>query len=67
MKSGMMRAAATTVLLLGVAGGCGGKQQVEARTATTGQELQDLEAARDKGLLTEKEYQRERQEILKRK
>jgi len=32
--------------------GCGRSAKVEARTATVGQELQDLEDARNKGLLT---------------
>jgi len=49
------------------AGGCGSSTKVEARTTTTGQELQDLEDARSKGLLTEDEYNKKRQEIMKRK
>jgi hypothetical protein len=47
--------------------GCGRSAKVEARTATVGQELQDLEDARNKGLLTEDEYARKRVEIMKRK
>jgi hypothetical protein len=47
--------------------GCGSSAKVEARTATVGQELQDLEDARNKGLLTEDEYARKRAEIMKRK
>ncbi len=50
-----------------VAGGCGSSQKVEARTTTVGQELQDLDDARNKGLLTEDEYNSKRQEIMKRK
>ena len=50
----------------GLAGGCG-STKVENRTTTTGQELQDLEEARNKGLLTEDEYNKKRQEIMKRK
>lgn len=46
--------------------GCGGKN-TEVRTTTTGQELQDLDAARDKGLLTESEYKAKRKEIMSRK
>jgi hypothetical protein len=49
------------------AGGCGRSTKVENRTTTTGQELQDLEEARNKGLLTEDEYNKKRQEIMKRK
>lgn len=47
--------------------GCGGSQKVENKSTTVGQELQDLETARNKGLLTEDEYQKQRQEVLKRK
>lgn len=47
--------------------GCGSSAAVEARSTTVGQELQDLDAARNKGLLTEEEYNRKRAEILKRK
>jgi len=37
---------------------------VEANSTTTGEELQDLEDARDEGLITEQEYQRQRHKIL---
>ncbi|MCC6320562.1 MAG: SHOCT domain-containing protein [Phycisphaerales bacterium] len=47
--------------------GCGGKTNVENRSTTVGQELQDLEEARNKGLLTEDEYAKKREQILKRK
>lgn len=47
--------------------GCGSNAKVEARTTTVGQELQDLDAARDKGLITEQEYQQKRKEIMKSK
>jgi hypothetical protein len=57
------------IAMFGVAtaSGCGRSTKVEARTTTLGQELTDLEAARNKGLLTEEEYSRKRQEIMKRK
>lgn len=59
-----------TVLLLCAAAmtvaGCSSNAKVEAHTTTVGQELQDLDAARDKGLLTEDEYQQKRREIMKR-
>jgi len=58
---------AATVVVGATAGGCGSSTKVEARTTTTGQELQDLEDARNKGLLTEDEYNKKRQEIMKRK
>ena len=48
-------------------GGCGSSAKVEAKSTTVGQELQDLDAARNKGLLTEAEYQSQRAQIMKRK
>lgn len=47
--------------------GCGSSAKVESKSTTVGQELQDLETARSKGLLTEDEYQKQREAILKRK
>jgi len=48
--------------------GCGGRSSDnDNRSTTVGQELQDLEAARNKGLLTEDDYQRQREAILDRK
>lgn len=46
---------------------CGSSTKVEARTTTVGQELKDLDDARNKGLLTEDEYSKKRDEIMKRK
>jgi hypothetical protein len=60
-----LAAAMLGVLLL--TGGCGGTTKVETRTTTVGQELQDLENARNKGLVTEAEYSKKREEIMKRK
>ena len=40
--------------------GCGSKTKVES-LASVGQELQDLEDARNKGLITESEYNKHRQ------
>lgn len=47
--------------------GCGSTTKVDAHTTTIGQELKDLDEARNQGLLTEDEYSKKRQEILKRK
>lgn len=44
---------------------CGRKTQVTTDTTTKGQELQDLDDARSKGIITENEYQRQRKRILK--
>lgn len=50
-----------------MASGCGSNAKVESRSTTVGQELQDLDEARNKGLLTEDEYSKKRAEIMKRK
>jgi hypothetical protein len=48
--------------------GCGGGgAQVETRSTTKGQELIDLEAAYKQGLITEKEYNKQKEMILKEK
>ena len=52
--------------------GCGrkgGSAKVESttRTTTLGQELQDLDAAYHKGIITEKEYEKKKKELLERK
>ena len=51
---------------LGPLGCGGGGAKVEARSTTLGQELQDLDAAYQKGLLTKKEYDSKRKSIMKR-
>ena len=47
--------------------GCGGGgATMEAKTTTTGQELLDLDKAYKAGLMTEKEYDKKKKEIMKR-
>lgn len=46
-------------------GGGGGEANIEARTTTLGQELQDLKAAYDQGIITQKEYEQKKKELLK--
>ena len=43
----------------------GGGTNVKTRTTTVGQELTDLDAVYKDGIITEKEYNRKKQEILK--
>jgi uncharacterized membrane protein len=46
--------------------GCGGGgATMEAKTTTTGQELLDLDKAYKAGLMTEKEYEKKKKEIMK--
>jgi ABC-type glycerol-3-phosphate transport system substrate-binding protein len=55
------------IVMAAALAGCGGsKATVQAHTTTVGQELQDLDDARNKGLLTEDEYQRKRRDIINR-
>lgn len=50
---------------LGACGGGGAKSTNINSSTTMGQELTDLQAARDKGLISEKEYNKARKDILK--
>lgn len=46
---------------------CGGADvRTQTTTTTTGQELMDLKKAYDAGVISEKEYERKREEILER-
>ena len=55
------------VLGIGFAGCRGGKANVEATATTTtlGQELMDLQKAYEKGIITEKEYKKAKENIMK--
>ena len=56
------------VLSIGVLAGCGGGDSTVVNyTTTTGQELIDLKKAYDPGLLTEREYNVRKEDILDRK
>ena len=50
----------------GACGGGGAKVQTSSTTATKGQELMDLEKAYKQGIITEKEYKKQKKKILKR-
>jgi len=44
----------------------GGDETIQqTKTTTTGQELMDLKAAYDKGLISEREYNQQREKLLK--
>ena len=54
-----------TIVMGGLFVGCGGGgTQVKQSTTTLGQELTDLQTAYEKGIITEKEYNRAKKDIL---
>ena len=54
------------LVAFGLTGCGGGGAKLDARTTTTGQELLDLDKAYKEGLITEKEYDKKKKEIMKR-
>ena len=46
---------------------CGSSTKVDSHATTVGQELKDLDDARNRGLLTEDEYNSKRNDIMKRR
>jgi hypothetical protein len=52
--------------VIGLTGCGGGDTSVQASTTTMGQELMDLDESYKKGLITEKEYEKAKESILKR-
>ena len=56
-----------TIVMGGLFVGCGGGgAQVQQSSTTLGQELTDLQAAYEKGIITEKEYDKAKKEIMNR-
>ncbi len=55
------------LVTLGLTGCGGGGATMEARSTTTGQELMDIDTAYKQGIITEKEYESKKKEIMKRK
>lgn len=53
------------VVTLTACGGGGTKVQSQTKTTTLGQELMDLEKAFKSGVISEKEYQKAKEELLK--
>ena len=55
-----------TIVMGGLFVGCGGGgADIKQSTATLGQELTDLQNAYEKGVITQKEYERAKKELLK--
>ncbi|MGB0415993.1 MAG: SHOCT domain-containing protein [Coraliomargarita sp.] len=63
MKTSITLLALLTALAFNA--GCGSTKTNVESSQTTGQELLDLKAAYDDGIITEKEYERKKKEILK--
>ena len=56
-----------TIVMGGLFVGCsGGGASVQQSNTTLGQELTDLQAAYEKGIITEKEYNKSKKAIMKR-
>ena len=53
-------------LLIGLSGCGGGDAHVENRTTTVGRELMDLQEARDKGAISDREFETLREKVLNR-
>jgi hypothetical protein len=56
----------TFLLVLTSCGGGGADAKLSATTVSQGQELMDLQKARDSGAITEQEYEVQKSKILKR-
>jgi hypothetical protein len=59
------------IILTGILSGCfsfegGSETVIEQRSPTAEQELQDLKAAYDKGIISEREYNQQRDRLLRR-
>ncbi len=67
LKGGLL--AVMILLAVGVSGCGGGGAQLsaESHTTTLGQELTDLKAAYDKGILSEKEYNDAKKSLLQKR
>jgi hypothetical protein len=68
-RPNMLRLAGS-LILVGVLSGCfsfgsGDETVQQTKTPTTGQELQDLKAAYDRGIISEREYNQQRDKLLK--
>jgi hypothetical protein len=60
-----------TIIATGILSGCfsfrgGDETVIEQRSSATDQELRDLKAAYDKGIISEREYNQQRDRLLRR-
>lgn len=70
MKKTTVICITSALLLSGVLSGClslgGGDETVQqTKTTTVGQELIDLKAAYDKGIITERQYEEQKEKLLR--
>ncbi|MCC7258072.1 MAG: SHOCT domain-containing protein [Gammaproteobacteria bacterium] len=65
MKKTVGMISTALLVLLGAAACGGGGATVKSDATTTGQQLMDLKKAFDAGVITEKEYEKQREKILK--
>jgi len=63
----LLAISATIALSLSACGGGGAKVSTQTHTTTVGQELLDLDKAYQGGLISEKEYEKTRKNIMSRK
>jgi hypothetical protein len=57
--------AAVALMSLGTLSGCGGAEvETSHTTATTGQQLMDLQKAYEAGIITQQEYEQQRKKLL---
>ena len=63
----LLAATAVITLSLSACGGGGAKVSTQTHTTTVGQELLDLDKAYQGGLISEKEYEKTRKNIMSRK
>ena len=66
LRTTLIALSALAALGLSACGGGGAKVEAVSTTTTMGQELQDLEDAYNKGIITEKEYNKAKKSVLER-
>ncbi len=68
MKRKMLLNLCGSLVLAGFLAACsfggGDETTVQTRSTTTGQELIDLKAAYDKGIITQRQYEQQREKLL---
>lgn len=64
MRNMMLMLSMSLVVLFGATACGGGGASLKADSTTTGQELMDLKKALDAGVISEKEYNKQREKIL---